>query len=231
MDHFRPKSNKKKYRYKGEEKLPFPIDNEKNSYWWLTFDWKNYRLSAQIPNRNKSNYFPLREGSCVARSEEELIKEDVVILDPTNKEDVELIGFDEEGKVVFAGNEDEGELEKWNFERVKISIDIYKLNDQSLCEARRDKIKECKEIIEDFVYIKRKCKEKTYEDKERIQKKVKKLQEILSKKSEYTSVARKYIKNNYNYIKGGKYALEILKNVEKKENENLQNIILIENKC
>lgn len=51
IDHYRPKGRVK------------DLDgNECDGYWWLAFDWKNYRVCGQLINVKKRDVFPLLEG-------------------------------------------------------------------------------------------------------------------------------------------------------------------------
>ena len=49
VDHYRPKSS-----------VEDDASKEKSEgYWWLAFDWTNYRISGHVINSKKGNYFPL----------------------------------------------------------------------------------------------------------------------------------------------------------------------------
>ncbi|MEZ4730771.1 MAG: hypothetical protein R3E79_26910 [Caldilineaceae bacterium] len=51
VDHYRPKGRAK------------DLDgNECEGYWWLAFNWKNYRICGQLINVKKLDMFPLLEG-------------------------------------------------------------------------------------------------------------------------------------------------------------------------
>lgn len=133
VDHFRPKSEARRSDQIVDEGYP-----------WLAFSWDNFRYAAQRSNRlstdeetdetvGKGSWFPLIEGSRVAcwndRCEAE---EQPVLLDPTNPDDVALVGVDETGAVcpsrfcVGSG-----------VQRVERSIELYGLNLPRLTEARR----------------------------------------------------------------------------------------------
>lgn len=52
IDHYRPKGRAK------------DLDgNECEGYWWLAFDWKNYRICGQLINVKKLDVFPIIEGA------------------------------------------------------------------------------------------------------------------------------------------------------------------------
>ena len=52
VDHYRPKGRAK------------DLDgNECEGYWWLAFEWKNYRICGQLINVKKLDVFPIVEGA------------------------------------------------------------------------------------------------------------------------------------------------------------------------
>jgi hypothetical protein len=87
VDHFRPKNRVK--QLDGTEREP---------YWWLAFEWRNYRLSGGIGNRlnrdennetrGKGDFFPLREGSPAATGPKSDLRDELIyLLDPTDPDD------------------------------------------------------------------------------------------------------------------------------------------------
>lgn len=123
VEHFRPK--KAARNAKGPER---------DGYWWLAFDYMNFRIAGTVPNRKKGAWFPLRHGSpCstyVSRCEGDEIPH---FLDPTNAHDVTLLAFDEEGKAVPAPG-----IPRWDYVRVWRTVDRLKLSEhQALAEERR----------------------------------------------------------------------------------------------
>nr|CAA6800108.1 MAG: Unknown protein [uncultured Thiotrichaceae bacterium] len=46
VDHFRPKG-----------RVTDASGNQSGGYWWLAFEWKNYRISGQLPNIRKKDLF------------------------------------------------------------------------------------------------------------------------------------------------------------------------------
>ncbi|WES90649.1 hypothetical protein [Dickeya fangzhongdai] len=123
VEHFRPK--KAARNAKGPER---------DGYWWLAFDYMNFRIAGTVPNRKKGVWFPLRYGSpCstyTCRCEGDEIPH---FLDPTNAHDVTLLAFDEEGKAVPAPG-----IPRWDYVRVRRTVDRLKLSEhQALAEERR----------------------------------------------------------------------------------------------
>jgi hypothetical protein len=100
VDHFRPKSE----AIRGDASYD-------DGYPWLAFDWRNFRLSAQLCNRlytnpdtnivgGKGAHFPLAIDSPKAHWDDRCEDaEQPILLDPTCPADVELVTFDADGLV------------------------------------------------------------------------------------------------------------------------------------
>jgi len=140
VEHFRPKKGAK------------AIDGaERDGYWWLAFNYMNFRACGNVGNRKKGGWFPLREGSLcstyAAQCEE---SETRYFLDPTNDADVSLVAFDEEGRVVpVPGATD------WETERVVETVKRLKLNEHvDLAEERRKIWQKADRLIEKYLRTK-----------------------------------------------------------------------------
>jgi len=86
VDHFRPK-----------EHCIGSNGSKKCGYWWLTYDWKNYRISGSVINKAKGNEFAVYRNKVEgpnAPIEDEL----VYLLDPLNRDDVSLLTFNDNGE-------------------------------------------------------------------------------------------------------------------------------------
>lgn len=140
MDHFRPKNSLNELK----SKAPCKTINRSKPYWWLAFDWTNYRLSASNPNTRKHTYFPLKEDSDLIEDEGDIRLECIGLLDPIKKEDVALLTFDDRGHACAACSDDES----WDARRVALSVRVYGLNDQSFVDARVAIRKNCKKLME-----------------------------------------------------------------------------------
>ncbi len=139
VEHFRPKG-----RLSGES---FP------GYWWLAFDWRNYRIASHLANtrrydarnkgmRGKGSYFPLSAGTRAAYTAVPAANDPLcvacetpLLLDPTDISDTKLLTFDQDGLprpnlVLCRNNADE--------ERVEKSIAYYSLDDGVLNARRSD---------------------------------------------------------------------------------------------
>lgn len=123
VEHFRPK--------KAARNNKGPV---RDGYWWLAFDYMNFRIAGTVPNRKKGAWFPLRYGSRCSTYARRCEGDEVPhFLDPTNAHDVTLLAFDEEGKAVPAPG-----IPRWEYVRVKRTIERLKLTEhQALAEERR----------------------------------------------------------------------------------------------
>ncbi len=88
VDHFRPKNEARNH-----------INGElRNGYWWLAYDWENYRFSSIYSNRRRKDkfdpgrnaggkwsYFPLFDGSPIATTKTRIKDEDIILLDQLMK--------------------------------------------------------------------------------------------------------------------------------------------------
>ncbi|MFZ4676944.1 MAG: hypothetical protein ACOYM4_14855 [Nodosilinea sp.] len=143
VDHFRPKGSVKE-------------DPDHEGYWWLTFDWRNYRYACTWCNQRrvdvihstdggKWDHFPLGEGSFRARSESDdyYDEDDVELLDPTHPHDWKLLTFLPDGQP--APTAPEGTRE---YERAKSSIFFYHLDKYEFVRDRRRLVRRVQSIIE-----------------------------------------------------------------------------------
>jgi hypothetical protein len=146
IDHFRPKMEA--WRAEAQRDDGYP---------WLAFSWENFRYAAQRANRlstdgdtdevvGKGSWFPLLEGSPVASWANRCIdQERPILLDPTIRQDVDLIDIDANGRVHAS----------WlcigmNKMRVDRSIELYGLNLDPLVSARKRRIREIKDLHADL---------------------------------------------------------------------------------
>lgn len=141
VDHFRPKNRAKDLE-----------GNEREGYWWLAFDWKNYRISGNVcnrpnkdtceVNRGKADYFPLRKNSPVVDSpSKNLMDEIICLLDPTDPNDPILLSFNENGSPVPS------QRDKWTKERIEITVKLLHLDYEPLTEARRKTWLACRQKL------------------------------------------------------------------------------------
>ncbi len=130
VEHFRPKGAAKN------------LDGTVRSdgYWWLAFEWGNYRLCGGVSNRKKGYYFPLRSGTHIGTPANRNTDDEApYLLDPTKQEDPPLLTFNRNGHVDPTPG-----ITPWDNERARVSIERYKLQEhEEFVEARRDTWARC----------------------------------------------------------------------------------------
>lgn len=143
VEHFRPKKEAK------------TLDaSVRDGYWWLAFDYMNFRLCGNVGNRKKGGWFPLKDGSlCSTHASPCEESESAYLIDPIDESDVALIAFDEEGKVIPMPGASE-----WEQQRVFETVKRLKLNEHApLAEARRKIWQKVDALIEEFAVAKARC--------------------------------------------------------------------------
>lgn len=147
VDHFRPKAE---------------VEEEKTheGYWWLAFDWHNFRYASQWCNQirndkvnktrgGKGNRFPLQDGSFRARLEtDNYHNEHHLLLDPTDPDDWRLLTFREDGYPTAA--RPEGTLEHL---RAAVSIEVYHLNCKELIDGRKPLAGQVQRLVEEMEHL------------------------------------------------------------------------------
>lgn len=140
VEHFRPK----KWRKDSDNPAFY-------GYWWLAFEWTNYRVCGNAPNRKKGAFFPLHSNSRRASEDRQDLVEDEIfcLLDPTEPNDPMHLSFDEKGDAIPSPG-----FEGWEKERAEVSIERYGLNNlPQLCEGRRRVWQECRSILNQLVAL------------------------------------------------------------------------------
>jgi uncharacterized protein (TIGR02646 family) len=142
VDHFRPKGE---VRESDKSKRP--------GYPFLAYDFRNYRLSAQLMNqstnegegsRGKHNQFPLLAGSPAASCIGEVGDEKPLLLDPTVPGDPGLLTFDEQGE---AKPSVESNREPIGHERAERTIEVLWLDRPLLRDDRKTAWRDAHEAI------------------------------------------------------------------------------------
>lgn len=172
IDHFRPKNRSTDEN--DDEILP-------DGYWWLAYDYMNYRLSCAKCNRSfgdggKNDRFPLLPGTNPAVKP--FANDSNILLDPCCADDVNLIDSDETGEIKALSSN------PVDIRRVEISKKVYNL---SLFNARRKEIRsKCKANIELFEALYTSAPEK-------LSLAIIAIQDLVKPETAYSSFARKYI--------------------------------------
>jgi len=196
IEHFRPKN--KILHLKADECGGVETTINDETYWWLAFDWKNYRISASRPNTAKNCYFPLRIGSAFARKKEDIENEVPALIDPTERDDVLLLDVDLEGRVCPAAEKD-----TWEAQRVQISIRVYDLNYQPLVDQRVQVQNRCKRLICELISISKDIKNNnnTYA-RTAYKEKISELRNMMEPHEELSATVKQYLLGcQYTFIK------------------------------
>lgn len=176
VEHFRPK---KEARDLGGKK--------RDGYWWLAFDYTNFRAAGNVPNRKKGGWFPLHKDSrfsCYdARCEE---SETHYLLDPIKQTDVALLAFDEEGNAIPTP-----EANAWERERVEESINRLKLNEHdALPQERRRVWQQVSREIDAYLDAKAKYRPGVNPAPEqKVEEKLRRIRELTREDAELSAVA------------------------------------------
>jgi hypothetical protein len=146
VDHFRPKS---------------AVDECKDheGYWWLAFDWRNYRFCCTYCNsaltdtednsevHGKQDHFPLLDSATRAMTKtEDIDQESPMLLDPIRLSDTKLLTFNIWGKAVEKYLETE---DQEKYLRAHISIDIYHLNHPKIKTSRMVLYNRVKSLVDE----------------------------------------------------------------------------------
>jgi len=143
VDHFRPK---KRVRHAN--------GTECEGYWWLAFDWHNYRLACDYCNsqhegedeevRGKSDFFPLlHEDRRIHNPGDNLDDEMPLLLDPVVDGDYALLWFMQDGLPYPA--DEEGTFQ---YQRAETTIRLLNLKDERVAEARKALLLRCQRLID-----------------------------------------------------------------------------------
>lgn len=191
VDHFRPKNEARNLDGKLRE-----------GYWWLAYDWENYRFSSIYSNRRRTDkfleanktggkwsYFPLFEGSYVCVSRDRLKDEDKMLLDPTDKDDPDLLTFDGNGDAI----PNTSNLKE--IQRVKTSISLYHLDYTPLKEERQKVWNKCQRHIDEIDKIRSKP-DYGIADNERIKFLKEEIRRMIDPDEEFSMIAIACIEHN-----------------------------------
>ena len=174
VEHFRPKKW---------------ADNSFEGYWWLAFEWTNYRICGNAPNRKKGAFFPLQSDSRRASSTHRHFVDDELntLLDPTDPADPLLLSF-VDGGICKVDSRYDG----WEKERATASIERYGLNRlPQLCEGRQKVWQECRAILDELVELhSRNQQSPTASCRTSIKEKTKQLIAKVKKDQPFSAVAR-----------------------------------------
>jgi len=175
VEHFRPK---KKALDLGKE--------DQGGYWWLAFDWKNYRICGSVGNTKKGDRFFVKKNKATCPTDD-LDDEVICFLDPIDEDDVLKITFNENGEMVPLENDKKA----WDCERAQYTIRHLDLNFELLKEARRELWDDIdKRIAELQNLMKKNNQTPSASRKATIRQKMKDLRDYLKPSSQFSATAK-----------------------------------------
>lgn len=175
VEHYRPKTECQRK----------PKVSPEDGYWWLAFDWKNYRLCGKVGNAPKGNLFPLADGSPVATHRGVSFFDEIpLFLDPACPGDPDLLTFSEFGRCESHSDADD-------YTKLRVTTTVRHLNlDQSrLVKARQRVWHDCHRIIEE-------CRSLMGHNppgpavRERLNRRKEELRKLVRPESEFSAVAK-----------------------------------------
>ena len=120
--------------------------NIHHAYWWLAFDWTNFRVCGNAGNRKKGAAFPLRTGCTRCAPLGDLRSEIAMLLDPAEEDDPVLLSFNMVGEAIPAAHV----TDAWERSRVTYSVDRYNLDFPPLVDKRKTVWAECWNRIQEY---------------------------------------------------------------------------------
>jgi uncharacterized protein (TIGR02646 family) len=180
VDHYRPKGRVKDLN-----------GNACEGYWWLAFNWSNYRICGQLINVKKLDFFPIIQGARAnANDTISLELEAPLLIDPITPQS-RLISYekDEDGCIAVPAVSI-NDIEK---QRAENTIDLFGLNKRDrLNKKREDFWNSCMTTIAEYSGEERahalRCVRQALA--------VKKLKEMIAYKAEFSSVVEACIRKN-----------------------------------
>ncbi len=181
IDHFRPK-----------KKAVDENGNDRGGYWWLAFDWSNYRYSAPVENVRKRDYFHVNSNK--ANSPNDAIEdEDIRFLDPTDIEDPNKLAYTNEGlvtpKSIVQTNR--------NYIQAEYTIRRMNLNKEEMKDSRKAKYHKTNLLIRQTNRLmNQQGNNFSPARRQKIKAKLKELLNLASSSSEYSSAVKYCLKSS-----------------------------------
>lgn len=173
VDHFRPK------------KAAIGIDNKDHGgYWWLAFDWRNYRICGPVGNINKRDKFAVYRNK--ANLPKDIIEDEIIyLLDPTEEEDVLKITFNGNGEIMPI------ESTGWHYIQARYTIDNLDLNYRPLKEARKKVWNDCNNLIDETQKLMQENSANPSSHKRgQIKEKIKQIKKLVQSTEEFSATAK-----------------------------------------
>jgi hypothetical protein len=171
----------------------------RDGYWWLAFDWSNYRLCGKVGNAKKGDFFPLAAGSpSAAHNGVSILNEIPLLLDPACPGDPDLLTFNEDGT---CGPHADADM----FTRLRVTTTTARMNlNHGRIKKGRQRIwKRCVDLIED-------CRKLALQlntapgpaERERLNRNKEELRTMLRPESEFSAVAKDcLVKSNIGWVR------------------------------
>lgn len=138
VDHFRPKGRAAEIN--GKVRV---------GYWWLAFDWNNYRIAGQLLNVKKRDLFPVQLAVAQPNNLPSLLAEGPLLIDPLGQE-AWFVSFERIDNEECIAAPSLG-LAPQNMDRVNLTIEVLGLNRLPLLRKNRAGTWDrCLERIKDF---------------------------------------------------------------------------------
>jgi hypothetical protein len=170
-----------------------------DGYWWLAFEWSNYRLCGKVGNAKKGDFFPLAAGSPVAAHHGiSILNEIPLLLDPACPGDPDLLSFDEDGACGPHADADQ-----FTLLRVSTTTTRLNLNQGRVKKARQRIWARCWQLIED-------CRELAQQmnqapgpaDRAYLNQKKEELRRMVRAEAEFSAVAKNcLLKSNIGWVR------------------------------
>lgn len=178
VDHFRPK------------KAAVGTDNKDyGGYWWLAFNWDNYRVCGSVGNVSKRDKFAVY-GIKANRPEDVWQDETIYLLDPCKPFDPIKLTFNSNGEAMSLYPSG------FHFEQATYTIDTLKLNFKNLKEARKKVWSDCSLLLNDLSnLLDDENKKPSATRRGIIEEKFKQLKLYINPSSEFSATARACLKS------------------------------------
>lgn len=189
VEHFRPKKRCKRR----------PRGQFSDGYWWLAFEWSNYRLCGKLGNAKKGDFFPLATGSLVAVHGGLDIRNEIpLLLDPACPGDPDLLSFNEDGACAPHADADQ-----FTQLRVSTTTDRLNLNHGRIKKGRQRVWARCWQLIEDCRAVAEQMnKAAGPADRERLNQKKEELRRMVRPEAEFSAVAKDCLmKSNIRWVR------------------------------
>lgn len=211
IDHYRPKGRVAGIEHPG--------------YWWLAFDWRNWRFACKYCNSRftdpetglvggKGDHFPLLNGEgrrikdeCEYEDYEDLLCEDALLLDPAERSDTRLLTFTRDGHARAS----EAHEQSSGYLRAKTSIELYHLDHSRLVRERRTIYNQISRHIQDYECFQRKWETEGDRSAQALARRaIRELARMIARTAEYSMAARAYLKEYRSKNPDGKWIDDLL---------------------